>query len=232
MRQVSGLALSALSSSDGRVWRLRLRPGVSFGDGAPFNAAAVLANVRRWQSSMTGRALIADALADAPRPDLVRFILPVADRHFDRLLAAPQLGIVSPRALAAAAGGELDEAAMADSGTGPFELRERSPERLLLARNTEWWGADRALGPGIDQLEFNVVGDPEERLAELRDGTVQVASGLAPELLARARRDPLLTVVEQRGPAGLAVERSIRGIASGDPAPPLNGVWRTAIAPD
>jgi peptide/nickel transport system substrate-binding protein len=230
-RQVNGLALSALPSSDATVWRLRLRPGVSFGDGAPFNSGAVLANVQRWRAFAAGRALLADALVDAPRPDLVRFILPAPDPRFDRALASPRLGVVSPRALASAGGVELEAAELTDTGTGPFELREREPDRLLVARSTEWWGADRGLGPGVDQLEFRVVPARGERLDALRDGTIQVASDLGPSRLARAQRDPLLTTVDD-GAGGLAIERSIRGIPARDPAPPLNGIWQTALAPD
>ena len=232
VRQVSGLALSALPSNDGRLWRVRLRSGVSFGDGAPLNAAAVLANVERWRTSVVGQGLIAGALVDAPRPDLVRFILPAPDPAFDRRLASPRLGIVSPRALVAAGGSELDPAQVTDTGTGPFELRERAPDRMLLARNTEWWGSDRGLGPGVDQLEFAVIEDPAERLAELREGTVEVAGDLTRPQLAQVRRDPLLTVVAQRGRGGLGIERSVRGIPAGDPAPPLNGIWQTSIAAD
>ena len=99
----------------------------------------------------------ANLLVDAPRPDLVRFILPAADPHFDRVLASPRLGIVSPRAITQAAGAPLDPGRFPESGTGPFELRERSADRLLLARNTDWWGTERDLGPGIDQLELLVV---------------------------------------------------------------------------
>lgn len=191
----------------------------------------MLANVERWQASAAGRALIDNALVDAPSPDLVRFILPLADPRFDQRLASPRLGIVSPRALAAAGGGELDAAQAADSGTGPFELRERSPDRLLLARNIDWWGSDRGLGPGVDQLEFVVVSDAGERLDQLREGSVQVAD-LARTERGRLRRDPLLTFVGRPGPRGLGVERSIRGIPAGEAAPSLNGAWRTAIAAD
>ena len=229
-REVHGLALSALPSSDDTVWRLRLRPGVSFHDGAPFNAAAVLANVERWRSRPESRALIDDALIDAPRPDLVRFILPAPDRRFDRKLASPQLGIVSPRALEEAAGGEIDPSAVSDSGTGPFELREREPSRLLLARSTQWWGADRGLGPGVDQLEFTVMHSPGERLSELRDGAIQAASGLGRARLRQVQSDPLLTVVPATA-GGTAIERSLRGIPTAGQAPPLNGVWQTALDP-
>ena len=233
-RRVAGLAQSARPSSDATVWRLRLRPGVRFGDGTPFNAAAVLDNVERWRSSLVAQEIIGSPLADAPRPDLVRFILAAPDRDFGRRLASPRLGIVSPQAIAGAAGGALAPGEAGDSGTGAFELRERSAESLLLAVNGDWWGSDRGLGPGLDQLEFKVVPDAGERLAMLADGAVQVASDLAPAELRQVRANPLLTAVSSGGDAGLGlgVERSIRGISADDPAPPLNGVWRTGIGVD
>jgi peptide/nickel transport system substrate-binding protein len=230
-RRISGLALSVLPSSDATVWRLRLRPEVRFQDGAPFNASAVLANVDRWQTSAQGRALLGETLADAPRPDLVRFILSEPDHRFDERLAAPRLGIVSPHALQDAPGRELDPGQAAQSGTGPFELRERSGDRLLLARNTDWWGTDRGLGPGVDQLEFTVVANPAERVTLLGEGSVQVAGQLGRRALDQVRANPLLTVVPQPAGLGLGIERSVRGIPAGDPAPPLNGAWRTAIVP-
>ncbi len=231
-RRLAGLALSALPSSDATVWRLRLRKGVRFQDGTPFNASAVLANAERWRASAQGRALLGESLVDAPRPDLVRFILPAADPSFDARLAAPALGIVSPRELKRAAGGELDPGRAAAAGTGAFELRERGGGRLLLARNTDWWGTDRGLGPGVDQLEFTVVPDPAERISLLGEGTIQVAGRLSPAELDRVRDDPLLTAVPQGGGLGLGIERSVRGIPPGETAPPLNGVWRTAVAPE
>jgi peptide/nickel transport system substrate-binding protein len=197
---------------------------VRFQDGTPFNASSVLANVERWRSVPSGRAQLGDLLVDAPRPDLVRFILPAPDPDFPQRLASPRLGIVSPRAIAAAAGGPLDASRLPESGTGPFELRERSRDRLLLARNTSWWGTERGLGPGVDQIELRVVPDPQERLALLHDGSVRVAE-LGAEGLRAARQDPLLTVI----PDGLGAERSVRGIPAGEPAPSLNAVWLTGI---
>jgi ABC-type transport system substrate-binding protein len=215
-------------SADETVWRALLRPGVRFQDGTPFNASAVLANADRWLAAPAGRRLLGELLVDAPRPDLVRFILPAPDPGFDLRLASPRLGIVSPRAIAEAAGGPLDFSRLPESGTGPFELRERSADRLLLAQNTSWWGADRELGPGVDQVELRAVPDPEDRLALLLDGTVRVAE-LEPSQLDAVRADPLLAVQRQGEGGTLGIERSVRGIPPGAPAPSLNAVWLTGI---
>lgn len=227
VRRIPGLALSLQPSADRTVWRARLRPGVRFQDGTSFNAAAVLANADRWLIAPAGRELLGELLVDAPRPDLVRFILPLPDPDFAARLADPRLGIVSPRAIDEAAGGPLDSSRLPESGTGPFELRERSGDRVLLARNTSWWGTDHGLGPAVDQVELRAVPDPGERLALLRDGTVRVAD-LRPAQLPAVRADPLLTVIPQ-GDGGLGAERSVRGIPVGVPVPSLNAVWLTGI---
>ena len=151
------------------------------------------------------------------------------------LLAAPSVIVIVifalgllPWAIAAAAGGPLDTARLPASGTGPFELRERSADRELLARNTSWWGTDRELGPGVDQIELRVIADPADRVDALRDGSVRVAE------LDRAQRhevrdESLLTTQPQGGGAMLGLERSVRGIPAGQPAPSLNAVWLTGI---
>ncbi len=221
-----GIALSVRPSRDETVWRVQLRTGVRFADGAPFNASAVLANAARWQNTPQGRAVLGNFLVDAPSPELVRFILPAPDADFDDRLASPQLGIVSPQAIAAADGGELTPRKAPDSGTGPFELRERSANRLLLARNTGWWGAAHELGPGVDQLELDVEPGKSQRLAALRDGSAEVAQ-LDRDQLAAIRRDPLLTAMPDTA-GGIGVERSVRGIPA-VAVPPLGGAWLTTL---
>jgi ABC-type transport system substrate-binding protein len=228
-RSSTGIALSVRPAHDATVWRVQLRSGVRFADGAPFAASAVLANAARWQNTPQGRAILGDFLVDAPSPELVRFILPAPDPDFDDRLASPQLGIVSPRAIAAANGGEVTPSRAPDSGTGPFELRERGADRLLLARNTDWWGAARGLGPGIDQLELDVERSDAQRLADLRDGSDEVAQ-LDRDQLEALRRDPLLAAMPDTA-GGIGVERSVRGIPA-VAVPSLSGAWLTTLGAD
>jgi peptide/nickel transport system substrate-binding protein len=229
-RRSRGLAISWRPTPDRRVWSVQLRKGIRFQDGTPFNASAVLANAERWRTLPAGRALLPQLVAaDAPRPDLVRFICsrPVSD--LPRRLASPRLGIVSPRSLRphSGAGAELTDAER--SGTGPFELRPGAPAgSVLLAANTEWWGIRLGLGPALDQVEFEVEPSRSRRLELLSAGTVQVAAGLRRGDLAALRRDPLLTYL-RGGAEVLGLERSVRGIHSATAFEPLSDVWLTVV---
>jgi ABC-type transport system substrate-binding protein len=231
-RRVDGLALAVAQTKDPTVWRLRLRTGVRFQDGTPFNAVAVLANVERWQAlpERSGLPPAAEMVAFSPKPDEVRFKLDEPDPRFGRLLASPALGIVSPEALRRASRPRLGFPLAAAAGTGPFEARERGAGSLVMARNAGWWGSGRAaLGPAIDQLEFVVARSEDERVELLGEAEVQVASGLGPRAARSIRRDPLLAVVSMAGGLAIAAERSVRGIPPDEPAPSLNGVWQTRI---
>jgi peptide/nickel transport system substrate-binding protein len=225
--RVRGLALSARPSDDATLWRLRIRRGVRFADGAPLDSRAVLDNADRWLAHPAGRRLLGDAFeVDAPRPGLVRFLLRARDRRFDERLASPRLGIVSPQALRSDPSLPVRQPG---GGTGAFELRERDPSRLLLARNTGWWGTAHGLGPALDQLHFVVVSDSEERFDLLADGEVQAAERLGPAMVRALRRDPLLSSLPSVGGTSLGLERSVRGVASGREIPSLQAAWLTTI---
>jgi peptide/nickel transport system substrate-binding protein len=229
VRRLPGLAESARPTGGGRVWRLRLRRRVRFQDGTHFGARAVLANANRWQSSGIADRLLPGLIAvDAPAPDVVRFILTGPDPRVPERLASPQLGIVSPRALRSGNPARTVREPGAGTGTGPFALREREHNRIVVGRSPSWWGTGHDLGPGLDQIEFRVVADDDERLALLRSGEVQVAEGLGRRQVSEAARDPLLMILEGRAGA-LGLERSVRGIDSADEVVSLSGAWLTRI---
>jgi peptide/nickel transport system substrate-binding protein len=229
-RELQGLAHAYSPSGDRTIWRFHLRHHVRFHDGTPFNATAVLANAQRWQSLQRGRALLPELLAvDAPRPDLVRFILAGPDPQFPVRLSDPRLGLVSPEALSPRTGIGAELRREQGSGSGPFELRTLAADRVLLVRNTNWWGARLQLGPALDQVEFPVVPEVGERVEMLRSAQVQVADQLDRAAVERLRRDPLLTFTGSGDGPFVGFERSVRGIESGREIPQLAGVWLTTI---
>jgi peptide/nickel transport system substrate-binding protein len=234
VRELPGLAPSAGSSDDRSVWRFRLRPRVRFQDGEPFNASAVLVNAERWIGTPQGRELVPGLVAvDAPRPDLVRFILDRPDPLFPEELADPRLGLVSPRALRARKEGppRLDvRAALTGSGTGAFELREPGSDGpAVLARNADWWGTRFELGPALDQIVFPAIPEGPRRVAALAGGEAQVADRLSENAARRVRADPLLAVAGEGRDTVIAFERSVRGIGPGEAVPALSDAWLTTV---
>ena len=229
-RSQPGLALDVNPDRDRTTWRVALRPRVRFQDGTPFNAAAVLANARRWTSDPLGRRLLPNLFAvDAPRPDEVRFLLeaPVAD--LDTRLADPRLGIVSPRALDPESGERSRfRGDSPGSGTGAFRAGPVASDRIELSRHAGWWGTQLGLGPSFDGVTFLLAHRSAKRLQLLREGTVQIADPLDSAGLRDAKADPLLGTVG--GPAsGIGVERSVRGIDSARAVPLLSEAWLTRL---
>jgi ABC-type transport system substrate-binding protein len=232
-RRVPGLARTVRPNRDATIWTVRLRSGVRFQDGTPFNADAVLANAMRWATTPEGQALVPGLVdAFAPRFDVVRFILSEPDRSFADRLASPRLGIVSPAALSPSSGTAADFLERSvDTGTGPFELREHTPDRQLLAQNTSWWGTagDIELGPALEQIEFRTETAASVRLALLDAGDAQLADELEDEQADLAASDPLLTTLPGAGGTWLGLERSVRGVESGREIPSLSAAWLTDL---
>jgi peptide/nickel transport system substrate-binding protein len=226
----AGLALEARPSRDRTTWTVTLRPNVRFQDGTPFNAAAVLANSRRWQTDPAGQSLLPHLFAvDAPRPDEVRFLLDQPVPDLVRRLSSPRLGIVSPRALDPQSGQNASFLGDASgAGTGAFQMGPSGPGRQTLSRFAGWWGSPIGLGPALDGVTFVLAPQPSQRLRLLQGGAVQVADPLGTPGLRAAGSDPLLDVVG--GPlSGIGIEGSVRGIDSASAIPVLSSVWLTRL---
>lgn len=221
-RRLPGIARSLRSRRDATLWIARLRPGVTFSDGAPLDALAVKANAARWIAAGAVPGLYS---VDSPRPGLVRFLLDGPDADFDRALAQAELGLVAPAAIAAARRGEVRRPR---SGAGPFELRERDAGGILLARNAGWWGTELGLGPGVDQVELLEAGDAAQRVEQLESGQVQIADQLRSTMAAAVGADPLLVTLAGRV-ATLGVACSVRGLDAAAAEQPLADVWLTDL---
>lgn len=146
------IAESLTPSPDARTWTLVIRPGVTFSDGLPFDAAAVKANWRVHADPTIGSAgAIAATGLKLTVADPLRLTveLPGPNAHFDRAVANNLAYIASPRSLT-----DLVSLRTKPVGAGPFVLAEHVPgRRLTLRRNPHYWQPGR---PYLDQVEVHV----------------------------------------------------------------------------
>ncbi|MEG1451448.1 ABC transporter substrate-binding protein [Brevundimonas sp.] len=177
-------------SPDGLSWTFRLKHGVTFSDGTPFNAGIVRFSLMRIVadgSTNAQKALFAPIRAvDVVDDHTVNIHLsrPVANLPY--LLAWGDASMVSPAS--AATNGT------APVGTGPYRLgRWQRGGELELVRRDDYWGR----APQIRQLIFRFIGDPAAAFAAVRAGDVDAFPNYpAPETLQELKRDPSLVVTQ------------------------------------
>jgi glutathione transport system substrate-binding protein len=180
------LATSWEPSRDARVFTFRLRRGVKFHDGTPFNAEAVKINfdrVRDPAQKLTRFSLygIIESIT-AVDEFTVRFTL---QKPFGAMLysfAHPAGRIISPAAIAK--GGAF--LARNPVGTGPFKFVSWDPGReIVVERNPEYWEAGQ---PRVDRIVFKFIPEDASRVAMLLSGEAQFAfpiPGVQAEAIAR-----------------------------------------------
>ena len=171
------LAESFTAADDLLSWDITVRPGITFHDGEPLNAAAVVANVEgQFADPLVGialRPLIADPPAEVVDELTARVFLIKPSAVFPTALTA-QLGFVaSPAWLAAAA--EDPSLNQEPVGTGPFRLKERRIDAsTTFERNDDWWQTEQ-LGREIplDEVEFVIETDSNNRVNLIKAGALE-----------------------------------------------------------
>lgn len=170
-----GLAESWESPSPTQL-TLKLREGVTFQDGEPFNAEAVKFNIERAQGE--GSNIQAD-LASVKSVTVddeytVTFDLVKPDASLVLVLADRAGMMVSPKA-AEAAGGDLSTAPV---GAGGWEFVEwKRGSVLKVKKYDDYWDTD---ADRVSAIDFNIISDPKTRVTSLRSGQQDVALELAP----------------------------------------------------
>ena len=167
------LATSWTISPDGKTVTFKLRPGVKFHDGTPFNAQAVKYNFDRMKFDTTfpsNRRSELGPLAGVTVVDPLTVQLTL-DRPYSPLLyvLTDRSGMmVSP----AAAQKDGLNYALHPVGTGPFSFVEKVPQdHVTLQRNPDYWGKGL---PYVDRIVFREITDDNARVANLKSGDVDI----------------------------------------------------------
>jgi peptide/nickel transport system substrate-binding protein len=179
-----GLATSYNVSADGKSYTFKLRKGVTFHDGTPFNAAAVKATFDRIVApatkSVSAKAVLGPYQSSTVVDDYtVQVSFTAANGGFLNNVASPLLAIVSPTA-AAQQGASFGRHPV---GTGPFKFGSWiTGESIQLNRNEKYtWGPDAAglKGPAkLSQVTYRIVTTSPSQANALQSGALQVAQGM------------------------------------------------------
>ena len=170
---------------------IKLRPGVRFQDGEPFNAEAVKFNIERHQTTPGSfrKSEIAEIQSVEVVNDLtVRFHL---SQPLVPLLAAltDRAGMmVSPKAAKASG----DKFGTQPVCAGPYRFVQRVAQgKIVLEKVADYWDQKSF---AIDRVEFVPITDSSSRLASLRSGDLQMIERVSPTDLAEIRGDSKLKV--------------------------------------
>ena len=198
--QVHGMLAESIEPNDDYTeWTIKLREGISFTDGSPVNAAAVIYNLQAAGTGVLISALVKDVakVPDPNNPD--RMILkieqlddltlviytgddgdpdqPLPWRNFPHTLTGQWGLIASPFWLAEVA--ENPELATQPVGSGPFVVDSYEPRGSLeVSRNPDYWMTDAEGNqlPYLDSISFRVIEDSEIAVEALQSGDVDIVT--------------------------------------------------------
>ncbi|MBI4279993.1 MAG: hypothetical protein HY660_16195 [Armatimonadetes bacterium] len=189
-----GLALS-WQAVDATTWEFKLRRGVRFHNGEPFNAQAVkfsfdrmLDPKTRWPGAGSIRLIKSTAVVDdvtvrftteRPWPLLPRFLA-----YYGRIVPPGYLARSGEEALA-----------RRPVGTGPYRfVRWVKDDRVELEANPNFWGEK----PKISRVIVRAIPAESSRLAELLSGSVHLINIVPPELFRPIEQSPRTKRVDGR----------------------------------
>jgi len=189
-----GLALS-WRAVDATTWEFKLRQGVKFHNGEPFNAQAVkfsfermLDPKTRWPGAGALRLIKSVTVVDDAT---VRFTTERPWPLMPRFLG--YYGAIVPPGYLAQNG---EEALVRQPvGTGPYRfVRWVKDDRVELEANADFWGGK----PRISRVTFRAIPSESSRLAELLAGSVHLINLVPPELFKPIQDSSRAKLVEGR----------------------------------
>lgn len=193
---------------DPTTWVFRLRPGVTFSDGAPFTAEDVIFSFDRimaLESANSHRTNLRTVTAyDAPAPLTVRV-------HTDRPNAGlpgqlTNIFIVSARAFRDAPLADI-QSGRVSNGTGPFRVTAFTRgDRLELARNDRYWGPP----PPWDKVIERVIPSDAARVAALLANDIDLADVISPSYVQRLEATPGITLWRQASDRVMFLHPNVR----------------------
>jgi len=187
---------------EGPYLDMTLREGVTFSDGAPFNAESVAANIERSQTLDGSQTAldVGDVTVEALSDLEVRLRKPDGVASLPLTLAGPAGAMISQEAIAEGRDISADPA-----GIGMFVLEQRDPTQWVMRAREDYWDPE---SQGVEELTIRILPN-DARLNELRAGTLDIAN-VPGELAQEVGGDyELIEVSNQNNVYGLPINTTL-----------------------
>jgi len=195
------LATSWMVSKDGLVWTFKLRKGVKFHDGTPFNANAVKVSFERvihkehpfykygtWRYPALGLGPVKEVQVIDDYTVALKTEKPYAPLVAN--LALWLCPILSPAAIEK----YKEDIGRNPVGTGPFKfVKWVKDDQIVLERNDDYWGK-KAL---LDRIILKSIPEVSARYMALQSGAIDLADDLDPNSVQMAKGNPNLKFIER-----------------------------------
>ena len=196
LQVIPQLALSHAVSEDGTIVTIRLRPGVKFQDGEPFDAEAAKFTLDRhmtMQGSFRKAELAQVDKVEVADPITVRLLLKAPFSPLIAQLTDRAGMMVSPKAVKEAGEKFVNKPICA----GPFKFVERvAQDRIVLERFANYWDKDNI---HIDRVIYRPMPDATVRLANLKSGSLDLIERVLATDIANVRSDLKLKLLTRVG---------------------------------
>jgi glutathione transport system substrate-binding protein len=193
MKLIPVLAESYTANDNATEFTFKLRTGISFHDGTPFDASAVKANFDRItapDAHLKRTSLFAMiAKTEAVDATTVKFTLKTPFGAFVPIIAHPAGCQISPAALQKY-GKDISRNPV---GTGPYSFVSWSADTLKVSRNEHYWK------PGLPKLSgvtFRSVPENGARIAMLQTGEAQFIYPLPPEMIKLVQANKQISIID------------------------------------
>ena len=205
MQIIPMLATSYEANDEATEYTIHLREGVSFTDGTPWNADALIANVNKWADKSLGlkrTTFLCNVLDHAEKIDdyTVKIYLTQSFGAFISNLAHPATLIMSPKQIEA---GE-DACAQAPVGTGQYKFVEWvAGDHMKVELNKDWWGYDADVcggtaladaDAGFKSITFKPVAESATRVSAVQAGDAQIMWSVPTESVDTLKGDSNVSV--------------------------------------
>jgi peptide/nickel transport system substrate-binding protein len=187
------LATSWRASKDGLTWTFKLRKGVKFHDGTPFNATVAKANLDRTIAMGKGPAYIWESVDSISAPAADTLVIKTKYPAPIDMIATSQYGayMMSPSAMKKGADWFMAGNAV---GTGPYKLTQwKKSQQLVLEKFDEYWGGWS--GSEFDRVIYRMAVEISTQVQMLRGGEAALVLATAPpDMLKKLEKDSKLRV--------------------------------------